>query len=351
LASPKSEEASGVSLPMLTRAALLATIFGRGLAPAIPGLTVGIAPFIVLSGRLSAFVSQFVAAGGVAAAIRLAFGALRLPKLDLGYRLIALPGSAIVIALVMTAWARPLEPELCRVMALAAIATSFAAAMASLRLHETRAAGLVLASASLSGLSHLLARELVRRAAERLDSTSLHWAVGVATFASLLDLIALGLTLAYLGQGKPRKILLGASLVLAPALMLGWFAARGSAPGAGLFRVLAERALAQLSRAPAAALPGSLRFAITTALLFAAGLCVSRPGERGKANVVIALCLLSLGAPDMPLPALWLVVAALLSPKQTLPEQLVLAPSTEVRGVQRAFESALRPHDKSSSTG
>jgi hypothetical protein len=340
LASPKSEEASGVSLPMLTRAALLATIFGRGLAPAIPGLTVGIAPFIVLSGRLSAFVSQFVAAGGVAAAIRLAFGALRLPKLDLGYRLIALPGSAIVIALVMTAWARPLEPELCRVMALAAIAASFAAAMASVRLHETRAAGLVLASASLSGLSHLLARELVRRAAERLDSTSLHWAFRVATFASLLDLIALGLTLTYLGQGKPRKILLSAR-----------FAARGSAPDAGLFRVLAERALAQLSRAPAAALPGSLRFAITTALLFAAGLCVSRPGERNKANVVIALCLLSLGAPDMPLPALWLVVAALLSPKQALPEQVVLAPPTEVRGVERRFESSLSPHDKSSSTG
>jgi hypothetical protein len=46
---------------------------------------------------------------------------------------------------------------------------------------------------------------------------------------------------------------------------------------------------------------------------------VLKPSARGKASVVLSLCLLSLGAPDMPLPALWLVVAALLSPKQVEP--------------------------------
>ena len=319
MASSESEETSGVSLPMLTGAALLATIIGRGIAPAIPGLAVGIAPFIVLSGRVSAFLSQLVAAGGVAAAIRLAGGALRLPKLDLTYRLVALPGAAIVIALVMAAWARPLEPELCRLMAFAAIAASLAGAAASLRIGETRASGLVLASASLSGISHLLARELVSRAAERADNGSLRWAIAVATLATLLDLLALGLSLTYLGQGKLRKIALNAAIVLVPALALGVFAAHGSAPGAGLARVLAERALSQLTRVPAPALPNALRFAIAAALLIAAGLCVLRPGARAKASVVLSLSLLSLGAPDMPLPALWLVVAALLSPKQVAP--------------------------------
>jgi len=319
LASSESEETSGVSLPMLTGAALLATIIGRGIAPAIPGLAVGIAPFIVLSGRVSAFLSQLVAAGGVAAAIRLAGGALRLPKLDLTYRLVALPGAAIVIALVMAAWARPLEPELCRLMAFAAIAASLAGAAASLRIGETRASGLVLASAALSGISHLLARELVSRAAERADNGSLRWAIAVATLATLLDLVALGLSLTYLGQGKLRKIALNAAIVLVPALALGVFAAHGSAPGAGLARVLAERALSQLTRVPAPALPNALRFAIAAALLIAAGLCVLRPGARAKASVVLSLSLLSLGAPDMPLPALWLVVAALLSPKQVAP--------------------------------
>jgi hypothetical protein len=316
LESGKTSGTSGISLPMLTRAALLATIIGRGVAPAIPGLTVGIAPFIVLSGRIAAFLSQFVAAGGVAAAVRLAGGALRLPKLDLGFRLVALPASAIVIALVMAAWARPLEPELCRMMALAAIAASLAAAIASLRAIDTRAGGLVLGSASLSGLSHLIARELVSRAAERLDSGSLRWAVAVATLATLLDLLALGLALAYLGQRQLRKSIIRASIVIAPALIIGFFAAHGAAPGAGLLRVLVERVLAQLSRAPAAALPPAVRFAVTTALLIGAGLCVAKPSERSKVSVVLALSLLSLGAPDMPLPALWLVVAALLAPKQ-----------------------------------
>jgi len=303
---------------MLTRAALLATVIGRGIAPAIPGLAVGIAPFIVFSGRVSAFLSQLVAAGGVAAAIRLAGGALRLPKLDLAYRLVALPGSAIVIALVMAAWARPLEPEMCRTMALAAIAAACAGAVASLRVSETRASGLGLACASASGLTHLLARELVSRAAERLDSTTFHWAVAVATLAALFDLLTLGVTLAYLGQGRMRNVITCCVLVLVPALLLGLFAAHGSAPGAGPSRVLAERSLTLLSRVPAAALPGALRFAITAALLLSAGLCLFKPGLRGKTSVVLALSLLSLGAPDMPLPALWLVVAALLSPKQSL---------------------------------
>lgn len=316
LPSSESEGQSGISLPMLTRAALLATVVGRGLAPAIPGLAVGIAPFIALSGRIAAFLSQLVAAGGVAAAVRLAAGALRLPRLDLGFRLIALPASAIVVALVMAAWARPLEPELCRMMALAAIAASLAATLASLRVIETRASGLVLGAASLSGLSHLIARELVSRAAERLDSGSLRWAIAVATLATLLDLIALGLALTYLGQKQLKKFLIGAAIVLVPALLVGLFAARGTAPGAGVLRVLAERVLAQLSRAPAAALPAAVRFAVTSALLIGAGLCVARPGERSKTSVVLALSLLSLGAPDMPLPALWLIVASLLAPKQ-----------------------------------
>jgi hypothetical protein len=310
---------------MLTGAALLATIFGRGVAPAIPGLAVGIASFIVLSSRIAAFLSQLVAAGGVAAAVRLGISALRSPRLDLGYRLVALPSGAIVIALVMAAWARPLEPDMCRTMALAAIATALAGAVANARLGETRAAGLVLGSAGLSGLFHLLARELVSRAAEHLDNTSLHWAVAVATLATLLDLIALALTLTYLGRGKRRKVALSAALVLLPALALGVFAARGSAPGAGIARVLAERTLAQLSRAPAAALPSALRFAITTALLTTAGWCVLKPGERSKTSVVMSLSLLSLGAPDMPLPALWLVVATLLAPKQPAPAPLLAA--------------------------
>jgi len=330
LSVPESEETSGVSLPMLTRAALLATIVGRGIAPAIPGLAVGIAPFITLSGRVAAFLSQLVAAGGVAAAIRLAGGALRLPKLDLGYRLVALPGSAIVVALVMAAWARPLAPELCRMMAFAAIAASLAGALASIRVRETRASGLVLGTAGLSGLTHLLARELMSRAAEHLDISLKPWVIALSTLATLLDLVTLGLSLTYLGHGKPRKVAIAAVSILIPALLLGVFAAHGSAPGASVLRVLAERALGQLSRAQTTFVPGVLRFTITAALLLTAGVCVARPRERGRAGVVLSMSLLSLGATDMPLPALWLVVAALLSPKQ------VARPTADLRSPVKA---------------
>jgi hypothetical protein len=152
-----------------------------------------------------------------------------------------------------------------------------------------------------------------------MDNQTLHLSIAVATLAALFDLMTLGVTLTYLGEGKRRRVAASVAWVLVPALLLGWFAAHGSAPGAGVARVLAERALTLLSRVPAAALPVALRFAITAALLIAAGLCVFRPSLRTKTSVVLALCLLSLGAPDMPLPALWLVVAALLSPKQPSP--------------------------------
>jgi hypothetical protein len=146
----------------------------------------------------------------------------------------------------------------------------------------------------------------------------------------LFDVMTLGVALTYLGRGKPRAIAVRAALVLIPALLLGVFAARGSAPGAGVTLVLAERALTLLSRVPAAALPSTLRLAITAALLLGAGLSVFDPGARGKTSVVLSLSLLSLGAPDMPLPALWLVVAALLSPKQTL-SLVETSPSTTNR--------------------
>jgi len=45
------------------------------------------------------------------------------------------------------------------------------------------------------------------------------------------------------------------------------------------------------------------------------------------------MSLLSLGAPDMPLPALWLVVAALLAPKQ-VPQESV----PELRSAARTSE-------------
>jgi len=67
-------------------------------------------------------------------------------------------------------------------------------------------------------------------------------------------------------------------------------------------------------------------------LLLTAGVCVARPKERGRAGVVISMSLLSLGATDMPLPALWLVVAALLSPKQ------VAQPTTDLKHAVRARE-------------
>lgn len=328
--STESGETSGVSLRVLTGAAVFASLIGRGIAPAIPGLAVGIAQFIALSGRASAFLSQLVAAGGTAAAIRLLGNALRLTKLDLGYRLIALPGSAIVVALVAAAWRTPLDPELCRIMALAAIGAALASAVASIRLNETRAAGLVLGVASVSGFAHLMARMMMSKAAERLDSSSLKWAVVVATLATLLDVVALALTLLHLGDGQRRKIALVSAAILLPALLVGVFAAHGSAPGAGWLRVLAERSLSQLSRAPTPALPSAIRFALSCAFLITAGACVLRR-NRSKAAVVISLSLLSLGAADMPLPALWLVVAALLSPKLSEP-----APVSDQRVVGRS---------------
>lgn len=294
--------------------ALAATVLSRGVAPAIPGLSVGIERFIVLSDRCAALLTQLAAAGGVAVACQLALEALRSPRLELGLRLVGLPASAIVVALVMAAWSRPLDPQLCRTLALAGVATAAASALSALHDTERRAAALVLALTSGSALLHLGARELALRAIEAMSASSFRWSSRVATLAVVTDLAVLALTGLYLSAKNLRKLALGGAGVLALTLGLAAFAHRGSAPGAGAGSVLAARTLGQLSRAPLPILPEVVRFALLLGVPIVAALALLQASGRARSGTVMALCLLSLGAPDVPLPALWLVLAALLCP-------------------------------------
>ncbi|HEY2410450.1 MAG TPA: hypothetical protein VGI10_30805 [Polyangiaceae bacterium] len=303
-----------MSVRALAGIALAATVLSRGIAPAIPGLSVGLEHFILITDRGSALLSQLAAAGGIAATCQLAVSALRTRHLQLGLRLIGLPASAIVVALVMAAWARPLQAELCRALALAGIATATTAAVSALADASRRASALVLALASGSALLHLAAREFALRAVEVMSPTAFHWSSALATVAVLVDVAALTLTGLYLSRKNPLMLALGAASVLAVSLTLAILARHGTAPGAGAFSVLTLRTLAQLSRAPLPMLPELLRFTILLCTPLLAILALSQRAPRARSGTVMALCLLSLGSPDMPLPALWLVLAALLCP-------------------------------------
>jgi hypothetical protein len=223
-----------------------------------------------------------------------------------------LPASAIVVALVMAAWARPLEPQLCRALALAGVATASTAALSAFPDRDRRAGALVLALASGSALMHLFAREVALF--EVSTPRVVHLSPLLATFAVVLDAGTLALTGVYLSERKSRRLALGGGGVLVLSLALSWLAHRGALPGAGAASVLAARALAQLSLAPRPALPELVRFMLLLGTLLVAALALGQRAERARNGTVMALCLLSLGAPDVPLPALWLVLAALLCP-------------------------------------
>jgi hypothetical protein len=105
--------------------------------------------------------------------------------------------------------------------------------------------------------------------------------------------------------------LLGAVAVASVAIAA--VASRGATASARPAEVFLLRALGSFSRAANAARPALALYALAVAPIILAAAALGMSRERSKTGTVLALCLMSLGALDMPLPALLIVIAALLS--------------------------------------
>jgi len=135
----------------------------------------------------------------------------------------------------------------------------------------------------------------------------------LTTVGFALEVLLVSLSFGWLSARRGGRALLLS--LLSVLLVFAWgLALRGAArPGASTWLIVIARAVSSLLRAPAPLVPPAARLVLEAASTVGAvaALAMSR---RAPVAALLALCLLSRGATDIPIPALLLVVAALAVP-------------------------------------
>lgn len=301
---------NGVPLRVVVALGLAASLLARCIAPALPGLMVGIERVIVWTGRLTALLTMLAATGLVAGIARLATLLVASPRAPLVARLVAVPAVALGCLLLLFASFRPLEPFLALLLGVTAALVGGLSARHSLADRGKRAGALVLGLVSVAGLVHVLSRKLTQDASDALDIFAFRTAQWIETLGVGLDLVALALTLVWLRRrAKYGRVVV--PVVLALAGLLAVMALRASAPGASTLSVLLGRGLERLGRDQSSILPLAFSHLLSAGSLLAAAAALAGGGELG---LILAACLAARGALDIPIPALMLELAALYLP-------------------------------------
>lgn len=292
----------------------LGTVFGRALAPALPGARAGFETWIRLGEQLGAILSQAALWFGTIAVVILLLSTLRASRLSVLYRLAAAVFSAGILTVCMSAFQHRIHADSLLIIALSGGFLAVWAALLAARQAYARGPALVLACASLFGLAQVIARSLALYSSENALPSLFQTSRTLASVGFAFDLSALFLASLWFTVKQPSRnsILLGlVSLLVAP---LVWAGLSGHAHDANLFQILTARSLQSLTPHPAPWLPASVRFCVEIYSLGLAACVLLYSRERLFGSAVIALALLTRGSTDIPLCALSLLCAALLAP-------------------------------------
>lgn len=301
---------NGVPLRLVVALGLAASFLARCLAPALPGLMVGIEEAIVWTGRLASFFTLLAATGLVAGIARLASLVATSPRAPAVAKLVVVPSVAFGCLLLLFASFRPLEPMLALGLGLSAGVVGALSARHCLADREKRAGALVLGLISISGLIHVVSRKLTQDASDAANLAVFRGAQLIETLAVTFDLVALALVCVWLQRRVARGRLI-VPLVLGLSGVCVLLALRGSAPNAHTLSVLLGRALEKFGRDQSSLFPVPLSYMLGTATLLTA---VAALTVRAELGVVLAASLAARGALDIPIPALMLELGALFLP-------------------------------------
>ena len=136
---------------------------------------------------------------------------------------------------------------------------------------------------------------------------------GITTIALVLDIVTLAVLAVWLGVRCWRRAALAASAVVAVSAFVTWGALRGSDYEAAVWKVLAARALGELTRHPMPVVPPSLRYLVEAATLGTVAVVLLGRRQGHAVYAAIAFTLLARGATDIPVLALVLTLAALVA--------------------------------------
>jgi hypothetical protein len=316
LARAPAVDAAGLTpawIRLVALLALVASLVGRGLAPALPGSRAGIGSFIALSARASAVLSQLFVLAGAMLAVRLAFATLRERPLGVVYRVAAVPATACIVTLVMASTAQQLEPAITLGLAFVSAVLALAAAPPAFSSPRTRAAGFVLLLAGGAAFAHVIASFLAVRASDRALLPMFTAARAMATLSFGLDVASLVIAGFWAASRRWRRAGIVAALVIGCAGVLAWGATRGARYDASTWQVLASRVLSQLTPHPAPLVPAVLRAAVEVLAPLTALCAILARSRAAAVQGAIALAILARTSTDVPALALVLALAALLA--------------------------------------
>jgi uncharacterized MnhB-related membrane protein len=310
----------GVPIALFALLALVATVFGRLLSPALFGSGTGLDRWIMAAQALGNVSSQAVAAGGVAFALRAVGVALGKSGLGIAYRMVVIPAVVVTSALAMRATGHALEPELASALAISAIVGAAAGAPIALSSPASRALGLVLGLTAVAGAADFAGLSLAASAIEKGSPGAYRMATVLSTIGFVLELGMLVVAIAFVTAGNRIRaaVLGGVSALVAALLVYMLHAANGA--DASTTEIVVARAASTLLRSPPPYVPAAARLMLEVGG-FVAALAAIFMTRKSPLAPLIALCLTARGSPDVPIPALLLVVASIAVPAYAVPSR------------------------------
>ncbi len=295
--------------------ALLAVVFGRALAEALPGSRSGLYKLLEASRLLGAFWTQLLAFLIVLVCGRLAFITCKDQRFTTAHRFIVTPAAAAVIALVIAACldflVGPSTPEISLILGIAGTLVAIHATGICLRPIRLRASGIVLGLVGAASMAQVSARVLALQASDAALPTQYIVARWLASLATLLDAGALLFVAIWLASTwtRGRYALIA---VLGFAVTLSELSQRGSRPKAGFAEVLLSRSLAQLHREPSSLFSRPVQDTQELMAILLVILLLWRPrAVSPEQRLSLAMVLLARCSPDIPLCSGLLVTGAL----------------------------------------
>jgi hypothetical protein len=293
---------------------LLATLLGRGVAPALPGTAAGIEGLIEASQALAAVtsVNLFFLAGMLT--VWLAIASLAQPELPASYRLGVLPATATVVILGIAALIAPVEARWLLWIGVISGSVALVAVPGTLASPPSRAVGFVLLSVGIVAFLQVIARMLAVRASDEALAALFGYARVFSTLGFVLHVGALAIVGLWLAARRWALLGTVGASAIAFSLFVAWGAAGGTQVDATALQILAARAFDELTRHPVPYVPAFIRHTVDVLTLVTVATTVGAWKKPALLATAVSLALLGSGNADIPLCAVMLTLAALLGP-------------------------------------
>ncbi|WP_437281808.1 hypothetical protein WME90_15020 [Sorangium sp. So ce375] len=301
--------------------ALLAMILGRMLAPAMVGLAVGIERAVHLVELAGAGASQLFAIGAIVIAMALISAVVR-SRVPYALRIAAIVAGSFVILVVLHATVQRVPDLSAALIGVSAAILALGSAWEALRVPFVRPVAAALGLVGASALVRLTGVLLAVWANDRGSKALAGATSSVATAAFALDALAVFAAAVALGASRdarprdgepprPRLVSPLSLVALASALFATRAALAGAADDASMVEALFRRALDRLLTRPAPVVPLSMQLFVAALSVVVVALALVAPPRLPALGGALALLLVARSAPEVPLGALSLVIAAL----------------------------------------